>query len=374
MSKDKNLLIQNKSSKISTAYELFRQKVVKKAKKSTSLFKGHLFSFISVNTFLIFLNIITPGNYPWFLYPLGSMAILLSLHYTSKNDRMRQKHDIEKYPVLSDKAFKLLKKLFRKRRFTKISTIFTVSVSAFLFMVNIITGTGYFWASIPTAALATISGTVWFLNRADTKELLKTFRLLAEENRSLLSGSLDISNTRYNTRDYPSLIEAYSLKDAIQTQLDQIGAIEDPLLDTIPELVNNYITQIKKLLEKNEEFTGILQSNPYKKLLIEREGISDKMNTAENDQLRAQYKTSLLELDNQLTASKKITNEIELFSLKIGSALNSIRMLHLDLANLNVEKMSHNEMMKVLEKESKKLSERLKDLQFGYSELEKEMM
>ncbi len=81
----------------------------------------------------------------------------------------------------------------------------------------------------------------------------------------------------------------------------------------------------------------------------------------------------MLELDNHLAASKKIATQNELFTLKINSALNSIRMLHLDLTNLNVEKMSHNEVMKVLEKKSRELSERLADLQSGYSELEKEM-
>jgi len=63
-----------------------------------------------------------------------------------------------------------------------------------------------------------------------------------------------------------------------------------------------------------------------------------------------------------------------MLNLRINSALNSIRMLHLDLANLNVEKMSHSEVMKVLEKKSNDLSERLADLQSGYAELEKEML
>ena len=72
-----------------------------------------------------------------------------------------------------------------------------------------------------------------------------------------------------------------------------------------------------------------------------------------------------MELDNRLASSKKIANQNELFTLKTNSALNSIRMVHLDLANLNVEKMSHNDVMKVPEKESNILSERLAEMLKG---------
>ena len=377
MRRKNRVLLDNENNNdllLSTNYEVFRQKIIRKAKKSISLFKAHSFSFISINAFLAFLNFITPGSYPWFLFPLGSMAMLLSLHYVSRNDRIRQKTDIEKYPVLTDRAFKLLKKIFRKRRFTKLSTMFTVSVSAFLFMVNIITGPGYLWAAIPAAALASLSGTIWFFNKQNKKELIKDFRLRAKENIFLsptVSTGTDVIEVQ---KDYPALIEAYSLKESILKQLTQIGITEDPLIDTIPELVDSYILQIKALLEKINEFTGILNSYPYEKLIKEKKDITDRLNTADNAQLQSQYRTSLLELDNRLASSKKIANQNELFTLKTNSALNSIRMVHLDLANLNVEKMSHNDVMKVLEKESNILSERLADLQSSYSELEKEML
>jgi len=374
MGREDTELMDNNNSLISTNYEVFRQKIIRKAKKSIGLFKAHSFSFLSINAFLVFLNFVTPGSYPWFLFPLGSMAMLLSIHYVSKNDRIRQKEDIEKYPVLTDKAFGLLKKIFRKRRSTKLSTISTVSVSAFLFMVNIITGPGYLWAAIPAAALASLSGTLWFFNNHKKKELIQDFQLRADEKMILPPAASITAGIQSIPDKHPVLIEAYDLKDSILKQLIQIGITEDPLIDTIPELVDNYILQIKTLLEKNEEFTEILNSNSNEKLLKEREQISGKMHNSDNDQLRNQYKSSLLELDNRLASSKKIANQNELFTLKINSALNSIRMLHMDLANLNVEKMSHNEVMKVLEKESNKLSERLADLQSSYSELDKEMM
>ena len=374
MGNDKKTLLKNMNSQISTNYEVFRQKIIKKAERSKSLFKAHSFSFISINAFLVFLNFVTPGSYPWFLFPLGSTAMLLSLHYVSKNDRIRQKTDIGKYPVLTDRAFKLLKKIFKKRRFSKLSTMFTISVSAFLFMVNIITGPGYLWAAIPAAALASLSGTWWFFNNHNKKELIQEFRLSAAE-KGIIPRYVSTDNNTLNAPDnHPVLAEAYSLKDSILKQLKQIGTTEDPLLDTIPELVDNYILQIKFLFEKNEEFTGILKSNPREKLLKKREEISSKLNYSEDAQLEAQYKTSLMELDNHLAANKKIANQNEMFILKTNSALNSMRMLQLDLANLNVGKMSHNEVMKVLEKKSNDLSERLADLQSGYSELEKEML
>jgi 2TM domain len=371
----KSLSNKNEGRNISTFYETFRQKIAKRAKRSSSLFKAHSFAFVSINAFLVFLNVITRVSYPWFLFPLGGMSILLSLHYASKNDREKQKQTIEKYPDLTDKAFKLLKKLFKKRRFTGLSTVFSVSISAFLFMVNIITGPGFLWASIPAAALFTLSGTIWFFNMHNKKELIEEFQLRSAE-KGIISGPVS-ANKKINIigseNKQPVLTEAYSLKDSILNQLRQLDTNEDPIIETIPELVENYILQIKTLLEKNDEFTGILKSNPYEDLLKMKIDIKSKMALSDDNQLLSQYKTSLKELDNHLAASKKIANQIELFTLKINSALNSLRMLHLDLANLNVEKLSHNEVMKVLEKEFSNLSQRLEDLQEGYSEIEKEI-
>jgi len=373
MPRDKrSLMKKNKDRKISPIYETFRQKIVKRAKRSSSLFKAHLFSFISINAFLLFLNVITSVSTPWFLYPLGGMSILLSLHYASRNDRERQKKYLEKYPILTDKAFKLLKKIIRKKRFTTLSTMFSISVSAFLFMVNIITGPQFMWASIPAAALATLSGTIWFFNNQNKKELLQEFRISASEKGILAEPVSNIEHSLNTSDNHSKLEEAYSLQNYITGQLKQIGMAEDPLINTIPELVDNYILQIKILLKKIEEFTGILNSTPRVNLLKEKAIINEKMNISDNDKLIEQYKTTLLELDNHLAAGKKIENQKEMFNLKINSALNSIKMLHLDLANLNVEKMSHNEVMMVLENKSADLSERLADLQRGYSELENE--
>ncbi len=373
MPRDKrSLMKKNKDRKISTIYETFRQKIVKRAKRSSSLFKAHLFSFISINAFLLFLNVITSVSTPWFLYPLGGMSILLSLHYASRNDRERQKKYLEKYPILTDKAFKLLKKIIRKKRFTTLSTMFSISVSAFLFMVNIITGPQFMWASIPAAALVTLSGTIWFFNNQNKKELLQEFRISASEKGILAEPVSNIEHSLNTSDNHSKLEEAYSLQNYITGQLKQIGMAEDPLINTIPELVDNYILQIKILLKKIEEFTGILNSTPRVNLLKEKAIINEKMNISDNDKLIEQYKTTLLELDNHLAAGKKIENQKEMFNLKINSALNSIKMLHLDLANLNVEKMSHNEVMMVLENKSADLSERLADLQRGYSELENE--
>ena len=363
----------NNDSLISTNYETFRQKIIRKAGTSISLFRIHSFSFISINAFLAFLNLVTSSGYPWFLYPLGGMATLLSIHYVSKNDRARQKSDVEKNPVLTDRAFKLLKKIFRKRRFTKLNIMFSISVSAFLFMVNIITGPRYLWAAIPAASLAFISGTQWFFNKYKNKELMQEFRLRSAE-KGIYSFSVSNDKNVLSARDnHPIIAEVYSLQGSILKQLKQIGMTEDPLIDTIPELVENYIAQIKTLLDKNEELSGVLNLNPYKKLVKEKEEITGKMDNSIDDQLKSWYKTTLSELDKQMTISMKIANQNEILNLRINSALNSIRMLHLDLANLNVEKMSHNEVMKVLEKKSNDLSERLADLKSGYAELEKEM-
>ncbi len=97
--------------------------------------KAHWISYLAVNGLLMLINLLTGfsgGNF-WFLYPLLSWGIGISIH-TSVN------YVISRYPYKSDRGF-----------YIHFAVILTVSV--YLFLLNVITRVNYPWFAWPVAAM-----------------------------------------------------------------------------------------------------------------------------------------------------------------------------------------------------------------------------
>jgi len=97
--------------------------------------KAHWIPYIAVNSLLMLINLLTGfsgGNF-WFLYPLLSWGIGLSIHTSV----ILIKH---RYPYKSDRGF-----------YIHFAVILTVSV--YLFLLNVITRVNYPWFAWPVAAM-----------------------------------------------------------------------------------------------------------------------------------------------------------------------------------------------------------------------------
>ncbi len=97
--------------------------------------RAHWVAYLAVNCFLMVLNFLTGyswGNL-WFLYPLISWGIGISIHTSVI-------YIIRRYPYKSDRGF-----------YIHFAVFFTVSM--FLFLLNVITGIGYPWFLWPVAAM-----------------------------------------------------------------------------------------------------------------------------------------------------------------------------------------------------------------------------
>lgn len=97
--------------------------------------KAHWIPYIAVNSLLILINLLTGfsgGNF-WFLYPLLSWGIGISIHTSVI-------YIIHRYPYKSDRGF-----------YIHFAVILTVSV--YLFLLNVITGLNYPWFAWPVAVM-----------------------------------------------------------------------------------------------------------------------------------------------------------------------------------------------------------------------------
>jgi len=97
--------------------------------------KAHWIAYIAVNGFLMLINLLTGfsgGNF-WFLYPLISWGIGILIHSSVI-------YIIHRYPYKSDRGF-----------YIHFAVILTVSV--YLFLLNVITGVNYPWFAWPVAAM-----------------------------------------------------------------------------------------------------------------------------------------------------------------------------------------------------------------------------
>ena len=96
--------------------------------------RAHWIAYLAVNGFLLLLNFLTGFGYGfWFLYPLLSWGIGISIHTSVI-------YIISRYSFKSDRGF-----------YIHFAVILTVSV--YLFLLNVITGVNYPWFAWPVAAM-----------------------------------------------------------------------------------------------------------------------------------------------------------------------------------------------------------------------------
>ena len=78
-----------------TRAEALFDKLRRRSVTRKSMWGAHLAGYVSINLFLAFIDFITGGRSPWFLYVAGAWAIPLLGHYVHYKRRERLKKKLE---------------------------------------------------------------------------------------------------------------------------------------------------------------------------------------------------------------------------------------------------------------------------------------
>ena len=347
-----------------TQYSMFDRyldKIEKRSGRASIGFKTHFFSFLSVNAFLFILWILTGAGHPWFFYPLGAWGIGIAHHFVAYRNTISAKKAAKKISRLSEKGLRLFKRLmFLKSAFRQHTTA-VVSVSAYLCMINTITGVGFQWWLFPAAALGLGLSIHSIPNKASVRSTEEKLHL------EMSGESMDSVPASGIVR------EAKHLETHIRKELEAAGSDIDSIGGEILPLLENYIKGIQELNVKKQEIQEVLMAHPKDRIRQERIEIEAKMNESSAPALQKEYSKALAGLSRHEESVLKLEERRELIDLRLQSSIQSLRQLQLDLARLKTSELStmlERTALDELKIKSREMTAYIEDFDSGYEGLE----
>ncbi len=350
-------------------------KLRRRSERRRSFWNGHVAGFVAINSFLLFIDLVTGGGL-WFPYVAGAMAIPFLSHYIAKRRRnlLQQKlqDQIEREPRFSDRMFRPFRKLHRSTTHFLLGLGSATAISGYLFLINALTG-GSFWSIIPVASIALPVVFHGFFLRGRRRSLIRT----------LESGGDDVSRrrvTRQETRrampaveahqavaEHPLLAETRHLEQQIINRLQKTGTTEVELLGGVHELVG----EIERLCELSTEFATAVQMISLSELQKDRAILTRRRKEGASETMMRQYAEALDQVERQIAGLGELENRKELLELRIRTGVNSLRQINIDLVRMQGD-AALGDINRLVQNQTEELSAYLSDLQQSYQELSQE--
>jgi hypothetical protein len=360
-----------------------------KFEKSKKGFISHLLPFIIVNGFLFIFNIMVSPGYLWFLYPLGGWGIGLISHlFVAIIDKKHLK-EIERVPSdITEEQFSLIKKIYKSEEGIYGHAASFVSTNVFLFMIYAINMFGGFpWFLFPLLGwgfgfLMHIVTAVPELFGMKKKLKLSGFSFLKDPVLSFLTNQnkpvsqekevnsvMNIKNAD-NKKIY---FQALSLKDSLLRKIEKNQLIKQKIGSDIEKNIVNCIDHIGELLIRDDEIIQILDNiteEDIDKRLIE---LKRKYEETIHENLKSEYKKSIENYERHKKSCIELLNQKEMITLRISSAMMSLKQLEIDITNMKEITSVDNTSLRIFEEQSEDLNKYVYNLKESYQTLKREL-
>jgi len=362
LSESEQVLDEGGTSRI---YKKYREQIKEGAEQAQSGLYAHLGAYAAVNAFLFFIWASTGGGLPWFLFPLGGWGIGMLSHITEARTKKEEAKEVDQLPDLTPPEFKELRKFFKKRQGFRNHIVSTLSVTGFLFMINMITSPGMPWFLFPAIPMGI--GLVAHIPayKHSKRKMKKIFGPLFGKKRA---------EGRQEQEGISNVVQqAYNLRRTIKTQIKTLGKEQSILGEDLEPILDNYVKQIEEMSAKKNDLDQIIGEIPMQDLENDLASLQKKHDSAQEDYMKKEYDKSIKEIENQQTSFHQLQNHQEVLNLRLSSALNNLKKMQIDLARMkSVSQTQEQASVAMLKEKSDELSEYLEDLRESYSELDQE--
>jgi len=321
--------LKNEDGTPATKFQVYKQKKVRDAKRARASFPGHLIPFLAVNGFLIFIyTVATPGALPWFLFPLFGWGIGLVSHWTAVKSARKTAREIESLEDLSDEDLTVVKKFQESRGGFYGHLASNLAVMALVFMIWVVTGGGFPWPHIVSAALAIgifSHASVFRAKKQEFKELWKGLKT---------GGSRPTKKVKAEVPETdPVVRKAKGLRDSIVAQAQGMKG-GNPFGDDMTLTLDNYVLQITELSAIEKELGRVVTSFNPADLEAEEVLLRGKVAATSSATLKQEYEKNLAEVGKQRKSFSDLAEQQEILGLRIKSSLGNLQQMQVDLARI----------------------------------------
>lgn len=351
----------------SELYELYRVTFEKRVMRERAGLVGHTSSFIGVNAFLAVIWGVTGAGFPWFLFPLFGWGIGWVAHRTGQKAREREYAEIVAMPGADRKQLKAHRKLWKIRRSWRGHLASNLATMALLGMINVVTGSPFPWALIPSAAMGIGLVTHYGTYRRQERDLLEEGSIPALDQRSVRSAR---RRTSGGTEAIGSafLVRARAIQNQIEREIDALPEASAVLGSDFRQVLSDYIAQLEVMDRTERDVRALIEDIPINELDREYERLESRLAHNPDAPVAAEYRSSLQQIDRQRKSYRELTSELEMLELRGGSALHALNQLKIDVVRTKNTR-GETSSIEDLRARSLEISRYLEDLRSGYEEL-----
>ncbi|MFA6505369.1 MAG: adenylate/guanylate cyclase domain-containing protein [Treponemataceae bacterium] len=366
-------------------FDSYTQKTRSESLSSKAGFIAHLTAFIAVNGGLMALNAAVSPSFPWALFPFGGWAIGLLEHYASMLRKGERVRELAKMPHMDAERLSLFQQLQKKKDSIWLHLASTISTSAFLAMINLITSPHFLWFLFPAVGmgigLLSHAGAYAGKKRELERAIMDSYGLSGSWSRAFANMPESMKDAPVDLGPYRTLVEeARAARAAILSLVTpekgkkgkRGSAVSGAGVDAdLMPTVDSYVEQVALLAKRTIEVDRIIELIPVDALRADRETLNGKLRDSPGNGLRREYEKSIAELDKQETSYKELKDQREVMELRLKSSVNTIKQMHIDLARLSgMPAGGENASVNVLRDKTLELNRYLGDLRAGYEELD----
>jgi len=355
-------------------FESYKERLARRSRSARAGLAGNLTSYLAVNAGLWFINLSNGGGFLWAAIVSAAWGIGVVSTIVAAARAGAKLREIEAMPELDSAQLADYKKLNQVKDSMAQHAASTLMVPALLAVINILTGPGFLWFLIPTAAML-----VGFLSHvaayAATKPRLER-KLL--DSLGIKGGWKNIfKQGRARRQDaaglgpYAALYrEAEAAKAAIAVQLRSDSAASGGLADEgLGSTLDQYLGQVRLLAQSANDVDRLVEGIPMVDLRADKEALVAKESSASSESLRAEYRKSIEEIDKQERSYQELKEQSEVLRLRLGSSVNQLKQMRLDIARLQAAPGADGSGgLESLKMRTAELSRYLDDLRSGYDE------
>ena len=276
--------------------------------KARAGWRGHLVSTGATSVLLFTINMITSPGFPWFLFPVGGMAIGLVSHYP-------------RYRAKSQRLLARIREL---------------------------------------AAPGRVANAERTLGRQRRRSEAGTSASRRRHGRSAsaYAGSAQAGGAT-------PVDEAETLRADI---LEQVTAAPELARESFESVLEEYLARIRSLSETHDELAATGNRDDLEQIEAEVRELRGKLDAATDSRLRKEYDRSIEQLERQRRSYEELLRDQELIEVRLRAAVNMLKQMRVEVARMRGT--GGIESLDELKHRSEELSGYLADLREAYEELD----
>ena len=273
-------------------------------------------------------------------------------------------------------------------------------VNALLYQINMTFNPNFHWYLFVVAAWGIGVFTHFFKFIKDKLTLKKEIFITRAKNDELQKlGRLEEHNSKKNTPDdkpdyqnksdlntkpkkdrdviindeYSNILtNALSIRDKLYKKLKSKDQFQTRYDINVIESVDNFITQIKELINLDYEIDEIVKNSSSEEIDIYLNKLKEKLDLTQNDELKNEYSKSITQHEREKQSLIELKDQKEIIHLRIINAISSLKQFEMDFARVKGVISNENDTsIKIFTETSLELSNYVDNIKQSYQNIER---